>query len=379
MKLKKLLVSLVFCFFVFCFMIMGVGCDLMVTTTTTSTSITVGDKINWENEANGTLTIINNTSKDVVIFKGQTPSFSNNLGGVKALTSKIFNIEDDVDDFGVGGYLILRGMNKDEYDKNKNDLNKAKIEFSAMATYGQGKKYRTEINPSWTGEYYARVTNGGKIGIELRLNSPDGEKVAFLPSLAVDYKIYFENSDNRTLFPVYVYYSKINNSVNTIKPTSLFDTVSFGPRPVTDSTVITSRLPADESVTWEQIANSIVFPVAFITCTNNVSNQSTFFKNASLTHKAQNGYDSINSGETLVFEIASTDAGQAKNLNFSFYGGILTIPVKDSNGNTPIIKNSYNYSINLNYKGGNIQQATSYEAIIIDGTKRDISSEILSL
>lgn len=75
--------------------------------------------INWSNEASGTLTVLNNTNKDMILFQGQTPSASSILGGVRATSSRTFDISDDVDDFDVGGYMILRGISKDEYEKNE--------------------------------------------------------------------------------------------------------------------------------------------------------------------------------------------------------------------------------------------------------------------
>ena len=155
--------------------------------------------ISWTSESNGTLTMINNAAKDMVIFNGQTPSASNILGGVKATSQRVFDLSDDVDDFDVGGYIILRGISKDEYEKNKTNLALAKIEYSAMATYGQGKKYRVEISPNYTGDFGYKVTNSGRIGLELRKNSPDGEKIAYLPSLATNVMLYTETATSLSI------------------------------------------------------------------------------------------------------------------------------------------------------------------------------------
>jgi hypothetical protein len=329
---------------------------------------------------NGTLTIINNTSKDMIIFQGQTPSASNILGGVRAQTSKDFDISDDVSDFDVGGYLILRGMSKEEYAANKNNLSQAKVEYSAMATYGQGKKFRTEINPAYSGDYYFKITNAGRIGMELRKNSPDGEKIGYLPALATNYALYTNSSSDLTIFPVYVFYSNTTKTVTTIRATSFSESASVGPRSVTDQSVQTVRFPNDSSVQWDQIAANIVYPVAFITVTNNVANQSSRFAAASKTYFAQNGYDSVNSGETLTFELKATDAGQSMNLNCTIYGGTVTVAVKTDNDQTPTIKNGYDYTVTLNYKGsGGVTDPSSYTAVITEGTKRDVASEITSL
>jgi hypothetical protein len=338
------------------------------------------DNIGWEDEAGGTLTVLNNTSKDMVIFQGQTPSQTNIIGGVKALSTRTFDIEDDVSDFSVGGYIILRGIAKDVYEANKSNLSNAKAEYSAMATYGQGKKFRTEINPAYSGDYYFKITNAGRIGMELRKNSPDGEKIGYLPALATNYALYSNSTDSMTIFPVYVYYSNISKTVTTIRATSFAESASVGPRPVSDSSMATVRLPNDESLTWSQIANNIAYPVAFITVSNNVANQDSRFGVSSTAHKAQNGYDSINSGETLTFEIKATDLGQQLNLACTIYGGTVTVPVKQG-GNTPTIKNGYDYTVTLTYTGGGtgVTDPNSYEATLTEGVKRDIQNEILSL
>lgn len=335
--------------------------------------------INWSNEASGTLTVLNNTNKDMILFQGQTPSASSILGGVRATSSRTFDISDDVDDFDVGGYMILRGISKDEYEKNEQNLSAAKVEYSAMATYGNGKKFRAEISPSYSGDFYYKLTNKGRIGMELRKDSPDGEKIGYLPALATNYAIYSNSSDDLTIYPVYVYYSKTTQTVTTVKSTKLVETVSVGPRPVTDDSVQTRILPNDPSITWDQIAKAITYPVAFVTVTNNVPNQSSRVQVASGYIKAQNGYDSLNSGEMATYEVASTDDGQSKNLVLTLYGGTVQIPVKQ-NGSSPVIKNGYDYTITLEYAGsGALDEPGSYTASIVEGAKRDISDEIESL
>ncbi|MDR2716574.1 MAG: hypothetical protein LBB89_00715 [Treponema sp.] len=337
-----------------------------------------GDGINWTNQASGTLTVINNVSKDMVLFQGQTPTANNILGGVRALTTRTFDISNAVTDFSLGGYIVLRGMALDEYNKNKTNLANAKIEYSAMATYGQGKNFRTEINPAYAGEYYFKVTNGGRIGIELRKDSPDGEKIGYLPALATNYALYASSSNDITIFPVYVFYSSITKNVTTIKPTSFGDSASIGPRPVTDTGVSTVRFPNDPNIQWAQIIANITYPVAFVTVTNNVANQSCRLAAASRVYFAQNGYDSVNSGQINTFEITATDVGQSMNLNMTLYGGTVTIPIKQGDS-TPVIKNGYDYTVTINYSGGGWDTVSAYTATITEGSKRDVSTEISSL
>jgi len=336
--------------------------------------------ISFANEPSGTLTVANNTSKNMVLFQGQTPTGNNILGGVNALTTKTFDISDDVDDFQIGGYIVLRGMSEAEYNSNKSNLNLAKIEYSAMATYGQGKKFRAEINPAYAGDYYFKVTNGGRIGIELRKDSADGEKIGYLPALATNYTLYSSTSTDMTVFPVYVFYNSVTKTVTPIKPTSFGDSASIGPRPLTDTTVSTVRFPNNTSLTWQNIVDSITYPVAFISIQNNVPNQSSRLTGSgSRIYFAQNGYDSLNSGELNTFEVTSTDQGQDKSLVMTLYGGAVSVPIKLQDGNNPLIRNGYEYSVTLSFAGGNWDDTTKYSATITEGSKRNVENEISSL
>ncbi len=353
------------------------SCD--TTTTDKNTENEESNGISYDSEPNGTLKIANNTAKDMVVFLGQTPSVSNILGGVKAGSNRFFDISDNVDDFDIGGYLILRAMSEDEYTKNKTTLSLAKIEYSAMATYGQGKKFSTEINPSYTGDYYFKVMNSGRIGIELRKDSPDGEKLGYLPALATNYTLYANSPEGMAVFPVYVYYSKSKGTVNTVKVTDRFDSVMIGPRPLTDKTVPTIEMPA-KGIKWEDIVGKLSSPVAYITCTNNVTNQGAYFtKSGSTRLIAQNGYDLLNSGELNTYEIASTDVGTDQNLIVTFYAGAIKVPVKDIDGNKILIRNGYDYNVTISYNGKGVEDSANYSAVIVEGSKRDISDEIESL
>jgi hypothetical protein len=341
-----------------------------------------GSGINWGNESGGTLTIINNTAKDVVIFQGQTPSNSTILGGVRGLASKDFNISDDVDDFEVGGYMILRGVTKEEYDANKTNLSRAKIEYSAMATYGQNKKYRAEISPNYTGDYAFKVTNSGRIGLELRKDSPDGEKITYLPALGTNVLIYTDTSDSISIFPVYVYYSRSKQTVTTLKPTDHFASVGASPRPATDANIQSYTFPVDQSVTWDQLKSQLESPMAYFTVTNSVPNQSTRFTLSGTNFfRSQNGYDSIGSGEQLTFELESTKDGTQKDIQLTLYNQSLKIPVRKSGEvGQPVIRNGYDYTITLQFAGGSVSDAGNYTAVITESTeKRDLSDEIVSL
>lgn len=337
------------------------------------------DNINWDDQPNGTLAIINTSSKDMVIFQGQTPTSANILGGVRANTERTFEISDKVSDFNIGGYMILRGITLDEYNANKSNLSNAKIEYSAMATYGQGKKFRTEISANYIGDFGFKVNNRGNIGMELRKNSPDGEKIGYLPRLATNQVIYADSSSAFTVYPVYVYYSKTSGTITTLEPSTLFDTVLATPRPLTDPSMQTYYFPVNP-IDWSSVASTLISPTAYLTVVNNFT-QGLFFTIAGGSSlKAQNGYDAVGSGEQLTFEMVCTVDGADRNLVIVLFGGTIQVPVRfEGQANIPKIRNGYDYTITLNFKGGFTSDPANYEAIIVEGSKRDITDEIISL
>jgi hypothetical protein len=301
------------------------------------------------------------------------------LGGVRATNRVVIDLSDKVTDYQVGGYIIIRGMKLSEYEANKSNLSNAKVDYSAMATSGQGVKYQANISPNWTGDYYYKVTNKGNLGIELHKDSPDGEKIGYLPALATNYTLYSSSSDQYTIYPVFVFYNKQKNEITPFKPSSLAATASIGPRPVTDNSVATVQFPADNT-SWADMISNISYPNAFITITNNVPNQAARFQKASTYMKAQTGYDGMNSGETLTFDVTATEAGTSLLLVCSLYGGTVTVPVRFQGGSgNPSIKNGYDYTVELNFTGSDTQAAASYEAVLVEGEKRDISSLISTL
>jgi hypothetical protein len=363
------------------------GCDNQTTSAANTEDGDDKDKgddsgISWTTEANGTLTVINNTAKDMVIFKGQTPSASSILGGVKATNSRVFDVSDDVDDFEVGGYLVLRGISRNEYTANKANLSLAKIEYSAMATYKEGQKYRTEISPNYTGDFGYKVTNSGQIGLELRKNSPDGEKIAYLPSLATNVMLYTESATALSIFPVFVYYSKTSGRVTTLKPTDHFASVTATPRPLANATNIqTYQFPNDSTATWDAIKASLKSPVAYFTVSNNVPNQGIFFTLAGGNSLfAQNGYDAVGTGEQLTFELESTESGTEKYIVITLYNGTLKLPARFvGDAKNPVIKNGYDYTVTVNFTGGSVSVDTNYTVTLTEGAERDLTTEIESL
>jgi len=341
------------------------------------------DGINWDGDNSGTLELVNGSNKDMILFVGQTPAPSNMLGGVRAGATTTHDIGGLVSDFSIGGYAILRGVTKDQYETHADDPSKAKIEFTAMVTYKAGTKYRYNIDRSFTGDNAFKATNRGKIGIELRKNSPDGEKVAYLPALSVNQMIYTETTSPVTLFPVYVFFNKTTGEVSTLKSTTMFDAVMASPRPLSppnNENVNTYFFPNDQTLTWDYIKGTLKQSAAYVTVVQSVPNQSAYVTiGLSKTLYSQSGYESISTGEKLTYEIESTDEGIPFGLILNFYNGMVPVPVL-VDGESPVLRNGYDYTVSVSHTGGDITKPESYKAVITESQKpRDLSDQIESL
>lgn len=364
---------------------------------TTKDDGTTTDGNIYANQPNGTLTIRNNTKKDMVLFEGETPRSDTILGGVRAQTSRAFDVSNK-NDFSAGGWMIIKGIAASEYAANIDNLANAKIEYSALATYHEGEYYEATINPNYTGDYCIKVSNNGKIGIELHKDSFNGEKIAYLSPYKANQYIYFEDNKSIRLYPVYVYYSKTHHTVSTLSG-DFFESRTVVPAASTESYTQTYAFPADENTTWEQIMGSISFPTAYITVTNSVE-EGAYFKIGSTQYFAQNGQDAIG-GVPVTFEVESEKEGKEIEITLALYNGRVNVrvlqekkvveTVTDDDGEVvkkesiiyeiPKIKNGYDYSVTLTkVVPGNtpavIENPDSYKATISEGTPRDIKSEI---
>lgn len=200
---------------------------------------TIGsDSINWtEDDPNGTLTVINKTSKDVVLFHGKTPTSDNIIGGVIGLHTRTIDISNAVRDLGIRAYIFLCGINRDVYNKNKSNLTNTLVSFYAVVLYQGTMKFITEISPDSFGDYCFLVTNSGRVGVELRMNDKYGEKIASVPPMTGK-TIYTTSSEYLTIFPIYSFYDDYRGVVTTIIPTAYEAVVFAESRPISDTHII---------------------------------------------------------------------------------------------------------------------------------------------
>jgi hypothetical protein len=323
---------------------------------------TLIDDINWQDDSNGTLTVVNNsTYYDIVLF-ADTLSIGNIIGGVRAGATVRKNISRLVNNFETGGSMTILGMRRSIYNQNKPNLSNAKVEYSAIIIYGEGKKYRAEINSALFGEYCFVTTNYNRIGIEIRKNSPNGEKIAYIPPFAVRRLVFTATSSRIHAFPVYVYYNNSSKKVSILS--AEMTAYPFDP--------VDPELAVPYSFEFFTNGINISHSVAYITVINNVMNHDARLDDpdTGTIYPTQNGFDSVLPGESNTFEVASDYYGRIIHLNLLLNGN-LYIPVREGEG-YPVIRNGYDYTVTLNRiaPGFGQDQASNFSAVITEGAMR---------
>jgi len=351
--------------------------------------------LQWDSDSNGALEVVNTSGKDIVLFIGDRPTDSGLMGGVRAQSTRFVDICKYVPDCGVGGWVIIKGITRDIYNENVDNLTGVtKIDFSAMATYKSGQRYRIVIDYNTIGDNAVRLVNRGRVGMELRKDSPQGEKVAFLPALQQNQLMYTQTTAGMTLFPFYVLYNSSTQTVTTLSASTMFESVQVSPRPASGQ-IMTYYFPNDATDAWAKIVGTLKSPVAYVKVTNNVIGQSGYFTVGQGNRLlSQSGYDDIAPGEQLTYEIEADDAvidtttnaiiggGMPKALIGVFYGGLIRVPVLfyDSEGNAltdpPVLYNGYDYSVSISGSG---TSEAGYKAVITRGNKRDLSGQLSTL
>jgi hypothetical protein len=343
------------------------------------------DGINWNGDSAGTLELVNGSNKDMIMFLGQIPAQSTIIGGVKAGVTTRFDICKHVSDCNEGGWSVLRGVTKEQYDMHGTD---ARVEYSSMISYRRDARYRFNINPNYMGDFGFQVTNNANIGIELRKDSPDGEKIAYLGRLQNNQMVYASSTNAINIYPVYVYFNGITKEVTSLSATSVFASTQVNPASLIGGNIPNLYFPT-VGYTWEDIVNGLKSPTAYIKIQNNVNNGGYVTLSTSTRLISQDGIDGINAGETSTFEVKAIDeedGGIGLNIEMVYYQGAIRVPVRysqtdidEGRGNNnindhPIIWNQYNYTVSVGLKtGGNPQDPLDYNAQLVRGTKRDLS------
>jgi len=266
---------------------------------------------------NGSLTINNQASFDVIIFAGKV---TNNtvLGGIRAGKSRTFDIS-ALNLQSKNGSFLIRAASFETFSKNNYRVTEADVVYSGLVVFDlNDPKDKINLNIfagiSDTEGPYIYVSNTSKFVLELRLDNPNGEKIATLAPLQVNKRVFLTPLPQGMPHQFYATYVYIDPSTNEIK--------SFVAKDLSERQ---RRIPNTETVnpmvfSGPKDTSQISYLVGFLRLKND-TNESFNFMDGTTWLADQKERRLVESGQISTFELPamSGDAGQLyTNLNVEF-------------------------------------------------------------
>ena len=267
--------------------------------------------INYDSESGGNLVISNYSGEDLVFFAGKV-SRNNILGGVKAAgQNRAFDIKKSLQGLINGkGVFMIYGVKAKVYRElleSGKTVEQNDVVFAHTVCFDfsdQGfKQYINVDSVSGKGgaKEFIKLENKTPYPVELRLNSPDGEKITTLRPQETGRRFYLPpdpDNEGYQIWPTYLIYNAKTGEMSSVQG-SLNDTRTV--------------LPTIEGQSVEEfkIPNENLFSssIAYIRITNGYRD-GIILKHGVNTKKSQLQNGLINSGRTETYEFAATEDGK---------------------------------------------------------------------
>jgi hypothetical protein len=318
----------------------------------------------YRDNKNGSVEVINPTKHDMLLFKNNKLIDDNILSGVRNGDTAQINFSDERD-YIVGGYKIIYAVKQSEYEKAKGD---SKVDYTAMVTYRNGSPFSITLISRYDGNYqFTSFNRNTDWPMELRKNTYEGEKIAFLAKGETFYEVKTADTKLFTVYPVWIAYNNVSKSI-----------VSFCPKDdILSVQLVQPVLPEEDNAPLyfpgggtSTITFEIDLPFATVQVQNNTS-LITVFRVANGIKTPQSNYQGIRSGTKETYEIRSEGVGLDLNLAVGPMQN-LKILVRDEDDPTiePVIENGWIYTVNLKLKdGGDPTVVTDYTAWLVKGSQ----------
>lgn len=266
---------------------------------------TPADGIDYTNYTgnDAALTVKNNTSKNMVLFKG-VPSQNNILGGVKAGVTS--GIKKTPGLFGTAQDYIVYAVTADNYIEYKDNL--AALDTSPYTTFYAVYNTATtnenvyEISSLLGGKYKMIVNNGSQYNVEFRNKGTSGQTLAF--SLAGTYETNFALAEGEyMLFPVFRKYDKTSGEIISTFPTYSSGKLSGEAKSFEFSL---DNVTTEIQFNTKKWVDGIKFSpsAAYIKIINNADQGLQFFKSELATPEITSaGGKRVNTGKSLMYAI----------------------------------------------------------------------------
>jgi hypothetical protein len=341
-----------------CLLLVSTGCSSDIDDNKEEDLFAQYYKDDFRDNKNGTVEIFNPTAYDMLLFADNISSLNNIVGGVRAGARTNVNFSTQ-NDFHIGGFVLLQAIKQSEVVAHGNQ---SMIDWRNLVIYGEGRIFTTTIYSTTDGDYHYMVSNMSQnYALELRKNSFNGKKVAFLLRGERDKVIRSPSNAMVTLYPVWVAFNTLTRSLVTFVPTSPLSAQTAAPAPVS----LGSHMLFFGQTLPDDIFSGIQIPYAILQVTNNTSGVVNLKADNTIVLN-YSGFQGINSGLKESYQIIPVTGGINLNL---FALASVGIPVRfesDPDASTVIIENGYLYTVSLNLKpDADPTLASSYEAWLV--------------
>lgn len=330
------------------------------------------NEADFQSDKNGLLKINNYTSFDVAVFAGKIER-GNFIGAIKAKGSRDFDISKLTNIPKKGAFLFRVTSYQTLNKKGKVGITEEDVVYTGLVAYDLSRPDRKIEKDIFAHvddlqETFIYVSNVSKYVLELRLDSPDGEKVGVLSPGQRNKKLWIKPQPDGLpyrFFPTYVYVNP-----NTGEMDAFTDEVNkSGPRFEPRTTGSQIRVVEFDDPATKPGGKQ--YTVAFLRLQNDTNGLLSFETARNSYNKNTRGTVNTNPGDTDTYEIAADTGATGRtytNMGVEHDSGHLVFapPVT--------LRPGYEYTIVVTQMNGNYQHA--YKEI---GPKSEVANNRVDL
>jgi hypothetical protein len=275
-------------------------------------------KINEEDftsDAKGILRINNFTNFDVAIFAGKVGR-GNYMGAIHAKGSRTFDITKIQSSLARKGAFLFRAVSYETLSRNgKANIEEKNVIYTGLVAYDLDRPDRTVerdifANVDDKEQTFIYLSNPTKYVVELRLDSPDGDKVAVLGPGERNKKVWIKEQEDRLPYRLFVTYVYVNPNTGELDAFTDIENKSgkrFEPRADDGSSLQVITLP-DPTTRPE----GKQYNIAFIQLQNDTNGLLNLQPTEGMYIKNTRGSRSTREGDTDTYEIAADTGDTGK-------------------------------------------------------------------
>jgi hypothetical protein len=285
------------------------------------------NEADFASDQNGLLRINNFTNFDVAIFAGKVGR-GNYLGAIHAKGSRLFDITTIQGSLARKGAFLFRAVSYETLSRNgKANIEEKNVVYTGLVAYDLDRPDRIVERDIFAmvddkEQTFIYLANPTKYVVELRLDSPDGEKVAVLGPGERNKKIWIREQEDRLpyrLFVTYVYVNPNTGELDAFTDIENKNGKRFEPRGDDGSSLQVITLPDPTTKPEGKQYN-----IAFVKLQNDTNSLLNLQPTEGMYLKNIRGSRSTREGDTDTYEIAADtgDAGKTyTNLGVEHDGG----------------------------------------------------------